>query len=217
MKVSTDACIQGGWTPIEEHVKRVLDIGTGTGLLSLMLAQRNKDIIIDAIELDEHASRQAEENIANSLWAERINVVQADVRDYVFSEKYDLIICNPPFFRNSLLGDSEERNNARHALTLSYEDILRVFENVLSKTGYASVLLPIAEYEIWKVLLRKRGWFIAEELFVQPRENMNVNRVVGLCSRGAKDVVQEKLVIYEEGNKYTVAAARLLSPFYLNL
>ncbi len=217
MKVSTDACILGAWTPIEAHVNRVLDAGAGTGLLSLMLAQRSEGIMIDGIELDENAAMQAKGNVAASAWAERINIVQADIRNYVFHEKYDLIICNPPFFINSLLGDREERNNARHTLTLSYEDILALFEKALSEDGYASVLLPSPEYEVWKTLLSRNGWFINRVLLIKPRENMKANRVVSLCSRKASNVLEEELIIYKETNRYTKAATQLLSPFYLNL
>eukprot|EP01136_Pigoraptor_vietnamica_P012822 Opistho-1_new@53158 len=98
MKVSTDACIQGAWTPIANDVVHVLDIGTGTGLLSLMLAQRNSNIHIDAIELDADAARQAQENISASPWADRVDVMQGDVTAYQFAKQYDMVICNPPFF-----------------------------------------------------------------------------------------------------------------------
>lgn len=217
MKVSTDACIQGAWTPIEGYVKRVLDVGAGTGLLSLMLAQRNEGIMINGIELDENAARQAMDNVVASGWAGRINIVQGDIRDYVFHEKYDLIICNPPFFINSLLGDTEERNNARHTLNLNYEDILALFEKAMSEEGYASVLLPVQEYEVWKALLGKNAWFVNRTLFVKPRENRKANRVVSLCSRKAGNILKDELIIYEEANKYTTIAKQLLSPFYLNL
>src|SRR5262245_25570320 len=104
MKVSTDACIQGAWTPIEENVRNVLDIGTGTGLLSLMLAQRKPGIRIEAIEIEEQAYKQAAENVAYSPWAEQIHVIPGDVRNDSLNRKFDLIVCNPPFFQNSLLG-----------------------------------------------------------------------------------------------------------------
>src|SRR5688500_11779251 len=110
MKVSTDACIQGAWTPIADNVKDVLDIGAGTGLLSLMLAQRNYDIRIDAVELDVEAAQQAKENVASSPWKDRVEVIQADVTQHSFTKLYDMVICNPPFFNNSLLGDTDTRN-----------------------------------------------------------------------------------------------------------
>src|SRR4051812_8170670 len=98
MKVTTDACIQGAWCPISPDVKAVLDIGAGTGLLSLMLAQRNDDICIDAIEYDKDAAIQAAGNVLASGWRDRISILYADVRDHRFARRYDLIISNPPFF-----------------------------------------------------------------------------------------------------------------------
>ncbi|MGN6568280.1 MAG: tRNA1(Val) (adenine(37)-N6)-methyltransferase, partial [Flavipsychrobacter sp.] len=124
MKVSTDACIQGAWTPIHDHVRHVLDIGTGTGLLSLMLAQRDPRMHIDAVELDEQAATQAKENIVSSPFSERIDIIHGDAKEYQANQQYDLIICNPPFFQNSLLGDNSKRNTARHTLSFSYEDLL---------------------------------------------------------------------------------------------
>jgi len=217
MKVSTDACLQGAWTPIGANVKQVLDAGAGTGLLSLMLAQRNHDIEIDAIELDDNAANQAKENILNSPWAERINVINADIRNYNFKRKYDFILCNPPFFQNSLLGDNVERNNARHTLTLNYTDIIMLMENVLADDGYASVLLPYTELERWQDLLNDKGWPITKQLIVQPRAELKANRVVTICSRKQEGFIDERLTIYTQENKYSGDAVKLLAPFYLNL
>lgn len=114
MKVTTDACIQGAWTPVLPSVKNVLDVGTGTGILALMLAQKNSEITVDAIEVDKDAAGQARANVAGSPWRERINILEGDVRNYPFDKRYDLIITNPPFFSNSLLGDDVNKNLARH-------------------------------------------------------------------------------------------------------
>ncbi len=218
MKVSTDACIQGAWTPIGDNVQRVLDIGTGTGLLSLMLVQRNEQVHIDAIELDEQAAVQATENIKHAPWSERINLVQADARNYEPGRHYDMVICNPPFFNNSLLGDTDSRNTARHTLTLSYNDLLTVLDKVLMKEGYASILLPVAEHEEWEKLLNKNNWYISHRLLIQPKESGMPNRVVSLCSRNKlDDTIEEKLVIYSGLNEYTPEATELLKPFYLKL
>lgn len=218
MKVSTDACIQGAWTPIGDGVKNVLDIGTGTGLLSLMLAQRNEQVHIDAIELDVAAATQAEENVSSSPWSDRINVAQADARTYEPDLQYNMVICNPPFFNNSLLGDTDIRNIARHTLSLSYDDLLMVLDRVLTQDGYASILLPAAEHEEWERILHQNNWYINQRLLIQPKENASPNRVVSLCSRNKnEEILEEKLVIYSGQNEYTPEATDLLKPFYLKL
>ena len=218
MKVSTDACIQGAWTPIGDNVKDVLDIGAGTGLLSLILAQRNGNIHIDAIELDTEAAQQAKENATSSPWRDRVEVIQADVTKHSFNKQYNMVICNPPFFNNSLLGDTATRNQARHTLSLTYSDLLSVLNNVLKNDGYASILLPTAEHAEWEKLLNKNGWYVNHRLFVQPKENSLPNRIVSLCSRNmTQKIEEEKLVIYVAQNQYTNEATELLKPFYLKL
>lgn len=218
MKVSTDACIQGAWTPVDSGVCDVLDIGTGTGLLSLMMAQRNNNIHIDAIELDETAAMQARENVDASPWKNRIEVLQGDVRSFPFNKQYDMVICNPPFFNNSLLGDKSKRNAARHTLSLRYEDLLDVFNTVIKPVGCASVLLPYNEHQQWELLLEKRGWFICRRLLIQPRAQSLPNRVVSICTRGERqDAVIEQLAIYEGQHEYTAEAKELLKAYYLKL
>jgi tRNA1Val (adenine37-N6)-methyltransferase len=218
MKVSTDACIQGAWTPIEAGVKSVLDIGAGTGLLSLMVAQRGRDVLIDAIELDVQAAAQANENANSSPWSDRINVLQGDVKSFSFGQQYDMVICNPPFFNNSLLGDNAERNAARHTISLSYNDLLDVLASVLPETGYASVLLPFSEYEAWAQLLKQNRWHMHRRLLVMPKADSEPNRVVSVFSKSMPEtLVDERLVIYAGKDQYTLEAADLLAPFYLKL
>lgn len=218
MKVSTDACIQGAWTPVLPEVKNILDIGAGTGLLSLMLAQRNKTAIIDAIEMDPLAASQAKQNFKHSAWSGRLHIIEADARNYLFGKKYDLIICNPPFFINSLLGNQQERNQARHNLSLSFEDLFKVIKSNLSHYGYASILLPVAEHEIWKKLLAKNSWKIFHELNVVPRIHQKANRVISLCSSDFfKQEMIENLIIRNANDCYTSQFIHLLQPFYLKL
>lgn len=217
MKVSTDACIQGAWTPIDDSVKKILDIGTGTGLLSLMLAQRNGLAMIDAIEIDEQAAIQAKENIATSPWYDRINVIQADATLHTFSNKHDLVICNPPFFQNSLLGPSEERNRARHTLSLSYEDMFTIFEKCLNTGGRASIMLPYTEHKQWEALLKSRGWYIIHRLLIQAKQNTHTIRVVSICSRNNNSSNDETLAVRKNASEYTDEFNQLLAPFYLHL
>ncbi len=220
MKVSTDACIQGAWTPILPGVKTVLDIGTGTGLLSLMLAQRNSYIAIDAIELDEAAAQQAKENVSSSPWQERINVKQADVRAYAPLVSYDMLICNPPFFDKSLQSNELNRNVARHAISLSKEDIIATADRLLSDEGYLALMLPPAEHLVMEQLLLEHGWHIFSSLYVVPKQGYEANRVISLATKNKESqglLVAETLQIKNEDGSYTEQFIQLLRPFYLFL
>jgi tRNA1Val (adenine37-N6)-methyltransferase len=218
MKVTTDACIQGAWTPTLPHAKRVLDIGTGTGLLALMLAQRRPNIIVDAIELDSAAAGQARGNIAASAWADRINIMEGDVCSYPFKQKYDLIISNPPFFNNSLQSDKVSKNMARHTCTLSYHNLLKAINDNLAEDGYASVLLPLPEYNIWKGFLQADGWKEFNQLCVSHSPGATVKRVVSIFSK--KQIAEKQssmLIIKDDTGKYTPVFTALLAPYYLDL
>ncbi|HRO42186.1 MAG TPA: methyltransferase [Flavipsychrobacter sp.] len=218
MKVSTDACIQGAWTPVSSEIKNILDIGAGTGLLSLMMAQRNKTAHIDAIELDTNSARQAQQNFEQSEWGKRLNIIEADVRQYKFEKKYDLVICNPPFFVNSLLGNNEKRNVAKHTINLLFKDLFHAIVQSLSPTGYASVLLPAMEHKEWSKLLEANNWQIFHELNIVPRVKEKPNRVISLCSSSPTNMeLTEDLIIRNSTNEYTPEFTHLLKPFYLKL
>jgi len=218
MKVSTDACIQGAWTPLPAHGRTVLDVGCGTGLLSLMLAQRDPALTIDSVELDEPAARQADENVAASPWAQQVRVIHADVRHYQPKKKYDLIICNPPFFHNSLHGKADNRNRARHSLTLTQEALLRVIVQHLDAPGYACIMLPPVEHALWAQLLAKNGWHLHRTLSVRPDDEKKVNRIISLAAAfPPQDCTEETLSVYSAGGGYTPAFTALLQPYYLYL
>ncbi|PQJ10039.1 methyltransferase [Flavipsychrobacter stenotrophus] len=218
MKVTTDACMQGAWTPVTNNVKRVLDIGTGTGLLSLMIAQKSKDVIIDAAEIDIDAARQAQVNIAASPWADRINVLTCDINKFQTDNKYDLIICNPPFFNNSLLSGKEAKNKARHTVTLSYENLFDAIKALLADNGTASILLPVPEASIWEELVIGSGWHVVNTLSVKHRDNATVKRKVIIISNTPPETLRSQtLVIQENNSSYTEIFTTLLAPYYLNL
>jgi len=218
MKITTDACIQGAWTPVSAGITRVLDIGAGTGILSLMLAQRNPDIVIDAVEFDHDAAMQAVENVKASGWKERINVLQGDIRNYIAPARYDLIISNPPFFNNSLLSDKANKNLARHTLSLSYSDLLQAIDNNLNQGGYASIMLPYTEYLEWKEGLDENKWYESHKLFIRHKEGAVIKRVVTVFGKKRNpEIKEDTLIIKGNENLYTPEFTDLLSPFYLNL
>lgn len=217
MKVTTDACIQGAWTPIAGNAESVLDIGAGTGLLSLMLAQRKHDAIIAAVEYDRQAAIQATQNFSSSVWADRLNVIAADVRGLSLPHKYDLIISNPPFFQNSLQSKKEQSTLARHTVSLSYKELAHSIVMNMAEGGYASVLLPLAEYGLFRLEAMEVELFDYMKLLIRHTHRAVEKRVVGLFSTKHVNVpVEEVLVIKDDGN-YTDKFTGLLAPFYLDL
>lgn len=218
MKVSTDACIQGAWTPVCEDVITVLDIGCGTGLLALMLAQRFDKINITAIDIDIAAAQQAKENCLASPWHDRIKVLHGDVKNYPFAQQFDMIICNPPFFQNNLKNNEANRSLARHDVALSLPNLFEMMVTHLAPNGVASILLPIAEQERWAKLLSDNGWHFVEQLNVLPRATKPANRIISLCARRDSETKVQTIAIKNEyNNDYTQAFIQLMQPFYLNL
>ncbi len=219
MKVTTDACIQGAWTPLPRTVKRILDVGTGTGLLALMLAQRHESALIDAVEYDATAADQAKENVSLSPWSERITVRCSDIRSFETSEKYDLIICNPPFFDNALLGPKNKKNTARHTIALSKEELADAIIKYLTPNGHCSILLPVPEYKYWLSVAEKFGLFPREILLIRHRPRSEPKRIVAIMQQGVAGSGGEdhQLTIMHEDGTYTDQFGEMLRPFYLNM
>jgi tRNA1Val (adenine37-N6)-methyltransferase len=217
MKVSTDACIQGAWTPLPDKPCRILDIGTGTGLLSLMVAQRAPGAVVDAVEIDAAAAQQAKENIAASPFADRIAVYHTDARNWQPQSRYDVLICNPPFFNNSLTGPAAARNLARHGLMLQQADLIRIFERVLKPDGYASVLWPAAEGELFTKLAAQEGWTPRTQLSIKDTDDARIKRIIRIYARNVPAAQSAVLTIKESTGQYTSVFKDLLASFYLHL
>ncbi|MBX2905631.1 MAG: methyltransferase [Taibaiella sp.] len=219
MKVTTDACIQGAWTTIEAKTVSILDIGAGTGLLSLMLAQRHPNAQIDAVEYDHEAARQAGENFEASPWKDRLHVVNTDIKDFHPQHQYDLIICNPPFFVNSLLSGSKSKDRARHDISLTQNELAEAVARLLSPEGRFSVLLPYVEYRLWQQHATTAGLIETGCLYVKHTPITEVKRVVGIFQKGKSDLVStpETLVIKDSDGNYSPQFCELLSGFYLAL
>lgn len=218
MKVSTTACIQGAWTPIHPSVKRVVDIGTGTGLLSLMLAQRNASITVDALEIDENTAAQATENIASSPFADRISILQQDARSFIPRQPYDLIICNPPFFSQDLKGPDSNRNAVRHDDHLSASELAEISKRCLSSTGYLSVLWPERRMAEWETIMNTMGWHLHESLSIHHNAGSRVSTVASIwSSQPVVNASKRDLLIYTAQSQYSDEVVDLLKSFYLRL
>jgi tRNA1Val (adenine37-N6)-methyltransferase len=144
MKVGTDGVLLGAWVSVPGPGSRVLDVGTGTGLIALMIAQRTRDAKVDALEIDPSSAKQAKENFQNSPWKERLKGIETSFQEYSSQnmDPYDLIICNPPFFSGSMKTQSKEKNLARHDDSLSLRDLFRGCLPLMKESTIISLVLP---------------------------------------------------------------------------
>ena len=169
MKVCTDACILGAWvanTIEASSIKNILDIGCGTGLLSLMLAQKI-EASIEAIEINLDAANQATENISNSPWSENIQVIHTSLQNFISSKKYDLIISNPPFYEDDLRSGDEHKNAAKHDTALKLVELILFVKDHLADKGIFAVLLPFQRVNYFEKRVNEYGLFIQEKLLIK--------------------------------------------------
>lgn len=216
MKVSTDACILGAYTALENATK-VLDIGTGTGLIALMLAQRSEAKIF-AVELDDKAYQQAVENVQNSIFKEQITVFHQSIQDFAENNKdlsFDLIVSNPPFFQNHLKSVQENRNKALHTDTLSFEDLLASVMALLSPDGRFVVLLPAYESTVLENLALQKGLYPNKKLLIRHRDGSKILRIITTFGFAEQEMIQEDLLIRNLDESYTTQFATLLKEYYL--
>lgn len=215
MKVSTEACILGGWVSATKP-NRILDIGTGSGLLALMLAQRI-EAPIDAIEMDEGAANQAGQNVNESEWANRIQVINDDVFEWLNTteKRYDLIVSNPPFFTNSLKSDATKKNLAKHDTSkFNKENLACALKSLLSVNGEAYILYPELESQRFKEEVEKIGLFYAEALIIRNQPNGSVFRIISRISIRPLREKGQTLNI-RIGNIHSQEFNDLLKPYYL--
>ena len=225
MKVSTDACIQGAWAgrflSSRPDCGTVLDIGTGTGLLSLMIAQKAPWATVTALEQEQQAARQAAENMERSPWHSSCRVVPLALQDWIASRHpstlFDFIICNPPFFHNQLPARKAERNMARHD-ALSPALLTRSVRALLSPSGHCCILYPAREWSSWETHARQNGLFLSQVLHVRPGAHRPVNRITGIYAPQAPgSIAEEELIIYETPGMYSSGFRKLLEDYYLGL
>lgn len=218
MKVCTDACIFGAYIPCEK-LQNIIDIGTGTGLLSLMLAQRATGARITAIDIDKEASEQAKENIINSPFNDRIEVVNADIKDYgrLTADKFDLVITNPPFFQNSLKSLSKKINIAQHDSFLNFDELIESVIRIIKPDGIFYVLLPIAESTVFEEKMTLNNFNLRDRLLIKNRADLSPFRIItGYSLASFEKFTTKELAIKNNDNEYTHSFSELLKDYYLN-
>lgn len=219
MKIGTDGVLLGAWCPIENHPFSVLDIGAGTGILSLMLAQRSHAEQIDAIEIDENAYEQCVDNFENSPWGDRLFCFHAGLDEFMDEpeEEYDLIISNPPFYTDDYKPKNEQRDLARFADALPFEDLVEAASLLLSEKGIFSVIIPFKEEEKFIALAKEMDLFPFRITRVKGTPTTEIKRSL-LAFRRTKDATEiNELIIETSRHNYTPEYINLTKDFYLKM
>ncbi len=224
MKVTTDACLFGALVagcktclPAGKQLANCLEIGTGTGLLSLMVAQKNNALKIDAVEIDAAAAEQAGENIAASPWAENIEVFNDDILSFSSEKKYDCIISNPPFFEDDLQSADKAKNNAKHNTSLNLMQLLQVVDKYLTTDGFFAVLLPYHRVGYFIEESEKPGLHLSKQILVKQTMKHKFFRGVLFFNRLKTEPQLMEIIIEDADHNYTPEFTAALKDYYLFL
>ncbi|WP_284652732.1 tRNA1(Val) (adenine(37)-N6)-methyltransferase [Flavobacterium terrisoli] len=229
MKVGTDGVLLGAWTSIENHPFSVLDIGAGTGILALMLAQRSNAEQIDALEIDENAFEQCVDNFENSPWSDRLYCYHAgldefmeepedDPSDSELAQQYDLIISNPPFYSEDYKTESEERDMARFQDALPFEDLIEAASVLLSENGIFSVIIPYKEEAKFIFLAKECNLFPFKITRVKGTPTTEIKRsLLAFSFVETKKVAIDELIIETARHQYTEDYIALTKDFYMKM
>lgn len=215
MKVGTDGVLLGAWVDVE-NTNRILDIGTGTGVIALMLAQRRQNATINAIEIEENAYLQACENSAKSKWSNRITMFHTSLQNFEPVEKYDLIVSNPPFFSQSLHNPDSAKTTARHNDTLLPAEMVQHAQRLLQENGRMAVIYPIREAHMFLNAAQETGFYPQRITHVIPSTGKKAKRMLVELSTTSCSLIETELCIEKETrHTYTQEYIDLTKDFYL--
>ena len=222
MKVGTDGVLLGAWCSVDDYPDTILDIGSGTGVISLMIAQRSDAMTIDAVEVDENAYEQTVENFEKSDWGDRLYCYNATFNEFADEigeeeETYDLIVSNPPFYTDDFETEDDARNKARFTSSLSFEELIRGVSKILSENGVFSVVVPFKEEESFINLAKEKKLFLNRICRVKGKVTSEIKRSLMEFSFIEKVIEEKSLVIEIERHKYTEDYINLTKEFYLKM
>jgi tRNA1Val (adenine37-N6)-methyltransferase len=220
MKVGFDGILLGAWANVD-GCQRILDVGTGTGLIALMLAQRTQteegSVHVDAIEIDSVSVDEATVNVSNSPWSDRVHVIHKSLQDFARtnSVRYDLVVCNPPFFEDGTLSQDRSRWRARHANTLTFANLCDTATEVVSGNGRLCVVLPSRRAAACIEFAREVAWFCRRRLRVKPTPNKPAHRVLLEFQRSDRRMLDDELTLELRRHEYSDEYRELAKDFYL--
>ena len=219
MKVGTDGVLLGAWTEINPEVFSILDIGAGTGVISLMMAQRSQAELIDAIELNDEAYEQTVENFERSDWGDRLFCYHASLKEFQdeIEDKYDLIISNPPFYTSTYKELPDDRAMARHSENLPFTELLLAVSKLLSENGSCSFIIPYSEENNFLLSAKENNLFPNRITRVRGAENTQIKRSLMQFSFKQGKQIETELTIELERHKYTDEYVELVKDFYLKM
>lgn len=220
MKVCTDSCLFGAYVPVGKN-QEILDIGTGTGLLALMLAQKEPTNKITGVEIDSNAFEQATQNVNNSSFNRQIEIIHCDINEFAQSKvnkgKFDLIISNPPYFQNSLKSSFDNDNLAKHSTGLNFEQLAEVVKLLLSPKGAFFVVLPARESVVFREKIIPFGLYWIESIEIKNFTNTMPFRVIdSYMFTPKKSLLREEIVIYKQKSLYEENFINYLKEYYLD-
>lgn len=216
-KVGTDGVLLGAWADVS-NAKEILEIGTGSGVISLIVAQRSdEETKIEAVEIEKDAVDQAKENVKNSPWPEKIVVHHSSIQEFEPQKKYDLIISNPPFFIDSWLPPESKRSQARHTHTLTFPELINHSLRLLNSEGKLAVILPYQEALRFIGEAMRKNLFCVRRLNVQSRAHKPVERVLLEFWQKQIPVHESSLVIHGNSNEWSEDYMTLTGEFYLKM
>ncbi len=212
LKVGTDAMVLGALIETANE-KSALDIGTGTGVLALMLAQKNPTILVDAIEIDAASCIDANLNFSNANWKERINLIEGDFLDYSFSNQYDLIVSNPPFYVDGLASADDRTNQAKHSNELNFETLFNRVNQLLSSEGTFWLIYPYETHAFVESIARKNELFPSQLIEIQGKPN-RPTRMVACFNKIASPIKRQVFVIRDVEGNYSPNYIEATSEFH---
>ena len=222
MKVGTDGVLLGAWCEFDKNIDTILDVGSGTGIISLMLAQRSDALTIDAVEVDENAYEQTVENFEQSDWADRLYCYHTSFTEFAEEiaeeeETYDLIVSNPPFYTDAFETEDPRRNKARFTSSLSFKDLVEGVAKILSKSGTFNVIIPYKEEENFIAIAKNNNLFLQRKCLVKGNTTSTIKRSLLAFSFNASEITEEELIIENERHNYTEAYINLTKDFYIKM